>query len=46
MKHVNLVLPNELMKVELPLWKIWKVHVSRVSFSSERIFVGSESASS
>ena len=33
----NLVLSNELIKVELPLWKIWKADVSRVSPSSEQI---------
>ena len=31
----NLVLSNELIKVELPLWKIWKADVSSVSPSSE-----------
>ena len=33
----NLVLSNELIKVKLPPWKIWKADVSSVSPSSERI---------
>ena len=37
MKHENLVLSNELIKVELLPWKIWKADVSRVSPSSERM---------
>ena len=35
--YLNLVLSNELIKVELPPWKIWKDDVSSVSPSSERI---------
>ena len=34
-KHVNLVLSNELIKVELSPWKIWKADVSSVRLSSE-----------
>ena len=33
----NLVLSNELIKVKLPPWKIWKADVSSVSPSSERL---------
>ena len=33
----NLVLSNELIKVELPPWKIYKADVSSVSPSSQRI---------
>ena len=35
--YENLVLSNELIKVELPPWKIWKADVSSVSPSSERM---------
>ena len=35
--YKNLVLSNELIKVELPPWKIWKADVSSVSPLSERI---------
>ena len=31
----KLVLPTELIKVELPPWKIWKANVSNISPSSE-----------
>ena len=31
-KHENLVSSNELIKVELPPWKIWRADVSSVSF--------------
>ena len=37
MKHENLVLSKELIKVELLSCKIWKADVSSVSPSSERI---------
>ena len=37
MKHENVVLSNELIKVELPQRKIWKTEVSSVSSWSERI---------
>ena len=36
MKHENLVLSNELKKVELPPRKIWTVGASSVSPSTER----------
>jgi len=36
-KHENLVLSRELVKVELPPWKIWKADLSSVSPSSDRI---------
>ena len=36
MKHGNLVLPNELRKVELPPRKIWKADFSNDNPSSER----------
>ena len=36
-QNKNLVLSNELIKVNLPPWKIWKADVSSVSPSSERI---------
>ena len=34
LRHDNLVLSKELIKVELPPWKIWKFEVSSVSPSS------------
>ena len=37
MKHENLVLSNELIRVKLLPWKIWKADVSSVSPSSERM---------
>ena len=37
MKHENLVLSNELIKVELPSSNTWKADVSSVSPSSERV---------
>ena len=37
MKHENLVLSNELIKVELPPLKIWRANVSGVGPSSVRI---------
>ena len=33
----NLVLLNELVKVKLPPWKIWKADASSVNPSSERM---------
>ena len=35
MKHENLVISNELIKVELPPSKIWEAEVSSISPSSE-----------
>ena len=37
MKHENLVLSNEFIKVELPSSNTWKADVSSVSPSSERV---------
>ena len=37
MKYENLVLSNELIKVELQPLKIWNAHVSSVSPSSKRM---------
>ena len=39
MKHENLVLSNELIKVELPLRKIWKTDFSSISPQSDLINV-------
>ena len=36
-QHETLVLSNELMKVELPSWKLWKADFSSVSLWSEWI---------
>ena len=36
MKHENVVISNELIKIELHPWKIWKAYVSNVRPSPER----------
>ena len=43
MEHGNLVLSNELIKIELPPCKIWKADVSSVSASSFALTKGRQS---